>query len=72
MTIVDLRERGLDHRQISGFLLDVYGIGLFPADILSFLEDSVHRLEAIRDVAALQGKDAIARRAQARIQGIKG
>ena len=71
-TIIDLRERGLDHRQISGFLLDEYGIDLYPADILSFLEDSVHRLEAIRDVAALQGKEAVAQRAQARIQGIEG
>ncbi|HJK52724.1 MAG TPA: DUF5814 domain-containing protein, partial [Methanocorpusculum sp.] len=29
---------------------------LFPADILSFLEDSVHLLEAVRSVADLAGQ----------------
>jgi superfamily II helicase len=52
--IIDLRERGLDHRQITAFLLEEYGIDLYPADVLSFLEESVHVLEAIRDIAALQ------------------
>jgi superfamily II helicase len=52
--IIDLRERGLDHRQITAFLLEEYGIDVYPADVLSFLEESVHVLEAIRDVAALQ------------------
>ncbi len=51
--ILDLREMGLNHKEISRHLLDEYGIDLFPADILSFLEDSVHLLEAIRSVADL-------------------
>jgi superfamily II helicase len=59
-SIISLRERGLDHRQIASFLLDEYGIEVFPADILSFLEDSVHVLEAIADVSHLQGRDALA------------
>ncbi|HON81477.1 MAG TPA: DUF5814 domain-containing protein [Methanoregulaceae archaeon] len=54
--IIELRENGLDHRQISQFLQDEYGIDVYPADVLSFLEDSVHVLEAIRDIAALKGK----------------
>ena len=58
--IISLRERGLDHRQIASFLLDEYGIEVFPADILSFLEDSVHVLEAISDVSRLQGRDTLA------------
>ena len=53
--VIELRENGLDHRQIAVFLLDEYGIEVFPADILSFLEESVHVLEAISDVARLQG-----------------
>jgi superfamily II helicase len=52
--IIELRESGLDHRQITVFLQDEYGIDIYPADVLSFLEDSVHVLEAIRDIAALQ------------------
>lgn len=55
--VLELRENGLDHRQISAFLLDEYGIEIFPADILSYLEDSVHVLEAIADVARLNGRE---------------
>jgi superfamily II helicase len=41
-------------------MLDEYGIEIFPADVLSFLEESVHVLEAISDVARLQGRAALA------------
>jgi len=59
--ILELRENGLDHRQIAGFLLDEYGIEVFPTDILSFLEESVHVLEAMSDVARLQGQGELAK-----------
>ena len=58
--VIELRENGLDHREIAAFLSDEYGIEIFPADVLSFLEDSVHVLEAIADVAHLNGEDALA------------
>lgn len=60
--VLELRENGLDHRQISGFLLDEYGIEIFPADILSFLEDSVHVLEAIADIARLNGRGELSKK----------
>lgn len=72
MMLIDLRERGLDHRQISDHLLDVYGIELYPADILSFLESSVHVLEAIRDVAALENEDLVMSAAKRHIREIEG
>jgi superfamily II helicase len=53
---------GLDHRQIAAYLLDEYGVELFPADILSFLEESVHALEAISDISRLQGRDNLAKK----------
>ncbi len=53
--ILELRENGLDHRQITQYLLEEYGIEIYPADILSFLEDSVHVLEAVADIARLEG-----------------
>jgi len=59
--ILELRENGLDHRQIAGYLLDEYGIEVFPTDILSFLEESVHVLEAMSDVARLQGQGELAK-----------
>ena len=57
--IIELRENGLDHRQIAGYLMDEYGIEVFPTDILSFLEESVHVLEAMSDVARLQGQTGL-------------
>jgi superfamily II helicase len=60
--VIELRENGLDHRQISVFMLDEYGIEMFPADVLSFLEESVHVLEAISDVARLQGRGVLAKK----------
>ena len=60
--VLELRMNGLDHRQIASFLLDEYGIELFPADILSFLEESVHVLEAIADVSRLQGRENLAKK----------
>ena len=71
LTIIEFREMGLDHRQISAHLLDEYGIDLYPADILSFLEDSVHMLEAIRDVAELQGREKLAENAIGHIRKIE-
>ena len=69
--VIELRENGLDHRQISGYLLDEYGIELFPADILSFLEESVHMLEAISDVARLQGRSELAKKTDEHIRLIE-
>jgi len=59
--VLELRMNGLDHRQIAAYLLDEYGIELFPADILPFLEESVHVLEAISDVSRLQNRDKLAK-----------
>jgi superfamily II helicase len=58
--VLELRENGLDHRQIAAYLSDEYGIEIFPADVLSFLEESVHVLEAIADVAHLKGRETLA------------
>ncbi|MEN6611471.1 MAG: DUF5814 domain-containing protein [Methanoregulaceae archaeon] len=69
--VIELRENGLDHRQIASYLLDEYGLELFPADILSFLEDSVHEMEAIRDVARLNGLELLARKTEAHIELIE-
>jgi superfamily II helicase len=69
--ILELRENGLDHRQISAFLLDEYGIEIFPADVLSFLEDSVHVLEAISDISHLKGRAALAKKTDDHIRLIE-
>ena len=68
--IIELRENGLDHRQIANHLLDEYGISVYPADILSFLEDTVHGLEALRDVARLKSEGALAAKCDEQIRQI--
>jgi superfamily II helicase len=69
--VIELRENGLDHRQIAAFLLDEYGIEMFPTDVLSFLEESVHVLEAISDVARLGGISELAKKTDEHIQLIE-
>ncbi len=69
--VIELRENGLDHRQIAAALLDEYGIELFPMDILSFLEESVHVLEAISDVSRLGGKGELAKKTDEHIRLIE-
>ena len=69
--VIELRENGLDHRQIAAYLSDEYGIEIFPADVLSFLEDSVHVLEAIADVASLKGEEALAAKTNEHIRLIE-
>ena len=69
--VLELRENGLDHRQISAALLDEYGIELFPMDVLSFLEESVHVLEAISDVSRLQNKSDLAKKTDEHIRQIE-
>jgi superfamily II helicase len=69
--VIELRMNGLDHRQIAADLLDEYGIELFPADILSFLEESVHVLEAISDVSRLQGRDGLTKKTDETIRLIE-
>jgi len=68
--IIELRGNGLDHRQIANHLLDEYGISVYPADILSFLEDTVHGLEALRDVARLKSEGALAAKCDEQIRQI--
>ena len=69
--VIELRENGLDHRQIAAALLDEYGIELFPMDILSFLEETVHVLEAISDVSRLGGKGELAKKTDEHIRLIE-
>jgi superfamily II helicase len=69
--IIELRDNGLDQRQIAAYLQEEYGIDLYPADVLSFLEESVHVLEAIRDIAALRNKSELENAAVEHIEMIE-
>jgi superfamily II helicase len=69
--VIELRENGLDHRDIALHLQDEFGIEIFPADVLSFLEESVHVLEAISDVSRLQGQVELAKKTDEHIRLIE-
>ena len=69
--IIELRESGLDHRQISEYILEEYGIEIYAADLLSFLEESVHLFEAIRDVAEQTGVHQVKFRTEDHIEAIE-
>lgn len=69
--VIELRESGLDHRQISEYLLDEFGIEIYAADLLSYLEESVHLLEAIRDVAMQTGVSDLRIRTEDHITAIE-
>jgi superfamily II helicase len=69
--VIELRESGLDHRQISEYLLEEYGIEIYAADLLSYLEESVHLLEAIRDVAEQTGVHQIRMKTEDHIVAIE-
>lgn len=69
--VIELRESGLDHRQISEYLLDEYGIEIYAADLLSFLEETVHLLEAIRDVAEQTGIHQVRMKTEDHIMAIE-
>ncbi|MDH7593497.1 MAG: DUF5814 domain-containing protein [Methanomicrobiales archaeon] len=70
--LFELREEGLDHHQIHEHLLYEYGIDMYPADILSFLEESIHLLEAIRDIARLDNRASLMKDAERHIRQISG
>ncbi len=70
--IIELRESGLNHHEISAYLLDMFGIEIFPADVLSFLEDTVHLLEAIEEIAELEGEMFLVDKTQEHIAAVEG
>ncbi|MDD1724434.1 MAG: DUF5814 domain-containing protein [Methanospirillum sp.] len=69
--IIELRESGLDHTQIGQYLLEEYGIELYAADILSYLEESVHLLEAILDISLQFQIPLMQQRVEEHIQAIE-
>jgi len=70
--VIELRQSGFTHKEIADYLLDEYGIVLYPTDILSFLEESVHVLEAIHRVSMLSERPHVEASAASHIRLIEG
>jgi hypothetical protein len=70
--VIELRQSGFTHKEIADYLLDEYGIVLYPTDILSFLEESVHVFEAIHRVSMLSDREDVETSAAEHIRLIEG
>lgn len=65
--LLSLREQGLGPEAIVDVMGDDYMVYAYPGDVLSFLDDSVRTLEAVEDLAYVDGNDAYANRTGNRI-----
>ncbi len=64
--LLDLRAQGLDPESIVGVMTDDYILYAYPGDIYSFLDDAVRTLEAVEDIARVDGQAESERRAAQR------
>ncbi|MFC7047168.1 DUF5814 domain-containing protein [Halobacteriaceae archaeon GCM10025711] len=61
--LLELREQGLGPDAMVDVMTDEYMVYAYPGDLLSFLDDSVRTLEAIEDLARVEGNKEAERRA---------
>ena len=54
--LLDLRAQGLDPESMVDVMTDDYMLYAYPGDIYSFLDDAVRTLEAVEDIARVEGK----------------
>lgn len=66
--LLSLREQGLGPDAIVDVMGDDYMLYAYPGDILSFLDDSVRTLEAIEDLAHVDGNEKAQREVAERIR----
>jgi superfamily II helicase len=70
--LLELRAQGLGPDAIVDVMSDDYMVYAYPGDVLSFLDQSVRRLEAVESLAAVEGNDEMARRAREAKQALSG
>jgi superfamily II helicase len=61
--LLDLRAEGLDPESMVNVMTDDYMVYAYPGDLYSFLDDAVRTLEAVEDLADVDGRDDQADRA---------
>ncbi|PSP57107.1 helicase [Halobacteriales archaeon QS_1_67_19] len=70
--LLELREQGLGPEAIVDVMTEDYMVYAYPGDVLSFLDDSVRTLEAIEELADVEGgaeMEAEARRKKEHLSG---
>ncbi|WP_254545467.1 DUF5814 domain-containing protein [Halomarina pelagica] len=64
--LLELREGGLGPDAIVDVMGDDYMLYAYPGDVLSFLDDAVRTLEAVEELAAVEGNESVATEARER------
>jgi superfamily II helicase len=64
--LLDLRAEGLSPDAMVDVMTDEYMIYAYPGDLYSFLDDAVRTLEAVEDIADVEGESEAADRAGAK------
>ncbi|MFC3477623.1 DUF5814 domain-containing protein [Halobacterium litoreum] len=54
--LLDLRAQGLDPESMVDVMTDDYMVYCYPGDLYSFLDDAVRTLEAVEDLAEVDGR----------------
>ena len=61
--LLDLRAQGLDPESMVDVMSDEYMLYAYPGDLYSFLDDAVRTLEAVEELAEVEGEREAAARA---------
>ena len=64
--LLDLRAEGLSPEAMVDVMTDEYMVYAYPGDLYSFLDDAVRSLEAVEDIAEVEGEHEAADRAGAK------
>lgn len=64
--LLDLRSQGLDPESMVSVMTDDYMVYAYPGDLYGFLDDAVRTLEAVEDLAEVDGREEAAQRASER------
>jgi superfamily II helicase len=70
--LLELREQGLGPDAIVDVMGDDYMLYAYPGDVLSFLDDAVRRLEAVEELAEVDGREEAAERAREKRRQLSG
>ncbi|WP_435180623.1 DUF5814 domain-containing protein [Halorussus sp. AFM4] len=70
--LLRLREQGLGPEAIVDVMTDDYMVYAYPGDVLSFLDDSVRTLEAVEELAEVEGDEDAAAEAREKKSALSG
>jgi superfamily II helicase len=70
--LLEIRAQGLGPEAIVDVMTDDYMVYAYPGDVLSFLDDSVRTLEAVEELARVDGNDETRRQARRLKQSLEG